>query len=501
MTKDRLYNILVANLLLLFTSCCCLSDPSYTGMVSKAPACEWVPKCYYQRKIAASSCSSMRPQEGETLSLFRMIDIALWNNPDTYHSWAEARAAAFNLEATESLLYPQVDLQQTLLSSQQLIGPAKSVTSAKSSAGTTVVGDSSRKCSDSFDLLVSDLRVKYLLFDFGGRCSEIESAKQALIAANWSHNREIQTVIFDLLDAFYNHIDAVASYKASLSDLADAWAILDSAKQMHKAGVKTIADVLQAQSNYSGIKLSVEKNYSDVKTSMGKIARLMGLPADTPLAVELLPEDFQLAELNASIEELMEAAKKWRPDLASLEAKVFEKRATLKVAESAGKPQLYAGVDIEDDYYLNNRDLNSYIYNGAFVLDVPIFTGFYYQNRIRQARADVETATAELMSREYDVLFEVLQAYYNYQTAVVNYGYSEDFLLSSEQNYDVAKGNYRQGTGTIIDLLTAQKNLAEARAKRIDSRTLWLTSLADIAYTTGTIDAETMNKNSKECRG
>jgi outer membrane protein len=488
MTKNTVVNTsILCGLLVLLTACCFDRDPSCTGAVSPAPACEWTPKTFVYKRLASRGPSCMYPSDSQLLSIGSMIDIALWNNPDTSQTWSDARAAAFNLEAQESTLYPQLDLDQTLVASQQRVGQNKSVSSVKSSAGGAVSGGDPRGCAQNFDFLVSDLTLKYLLFDFGGRCANIEAARQALYAANWSHNWEVQTVVFNVLYAYYSHLDAVASFAAIQSDLEDAWTTLDAAEKMMQAGVKTIADVLQAQSNYSGVKLTVEKDYSEVQITMGKLARELGLPANTQLNIEILPEDLKLSELNVGIEDLMDAAKQYRPDLSSLQAQLLENEAYLRLAQSEGKPSLLVGADIEDDYYLNNKNLNSYVYNGALRLKVPIFTGFYFQNRIKQARAQVQAACAQLLSKEYDILLEVLETYYGYQTAVSNFSFSEDFLSYSKQNYDVASANYTHGTGTIIDLLTAQKTLAEARAQKIDARTLWLTSLADIAYKTGTI--------------
>ncbi|MEM1282199.1 MAG: TolC family protein [Chlamydiota bacterium] len=491
MTRNEVLKFLLFNgIALLFTGCCVDCDPSYTGAVSPAPACEWKPKCLVYKKACARGPSCMQPSNSEPLNIGNMIDIALWNNPDTYQTWSDARAAAFNVGVSESILYPELVLNQTLVASQQKIGSATSISSAKSTAGGAVVGNNGESnCAQNFDFLISALTLEYLLFDFGGRCAVIEAARQALYAANWSHNWEVQTVVYNVLHAYYNHLDAVASYVASQSDLEDAYTTLDAAEKMHQAGVTTIADVLQAKANYSGLKLKVEKDYSDVQTTMGKLARELGLPANTELKIEILPEDLKLAELEVGVEELMDAAKEYRPDLSSLQALLLEKEAYLRLAKAEGKPNIIAGGDIEDDYYLNNNNLNSYVYNAALKLEVPIFSGFYHRNRIKQARAEVQAACAKLQSKEYDILLEVLEAYYDYQTAVSNYAFSEDFLDSSIQNYEVANANYKHGTGTILELLTAQKTLADARAQKIDARTLWLTSLANIAYQTGTIGA------------
>jgi outer membrane protein TolC len=53
----------------------------------------------------------------------------------------------------------------------------------------------------------------------------------------------------------------------------------------------------------------------------------------------------------------------------------------------------------------------------------------------------------------------------------------------------VAAGRYREGVGNIIDLLTAQTALANARAQQVQSRWQWYTSLAQLARDAGVLGA------------
>jgi outer membrane protein TolC len=62
---------------------------------------------------------------------------------------------------------------------------------------------------------------------------------------------------------------------------------------------------------------------------------------------------------------------------------------------------------------------------------------------------------------------------------------SRDLLASAEQSERVALGRYQEGVGTIIDLLTAQAALADARAEEILARSAWFFALAQLAHDTG----------------
>ncbi|MEC7838860.1 MAG: TolC family protein [Chlamydiota bacterium] len=480
----------------MLTGCC--RDPSFTGETSRSRCSEWEPKgkakCYFSSSLSSKApMPDDLPDLSEPLNVYQLIDIALRNNPSTKQSWADARAAAFNFRAQKSDLYPSFELDQSLSYTKQDSGLGSASTSSKSSIGGISFSGDGSGGSQYFNTLITDFIGSYLLIDFGERCANIDVARQALYASNWTHNRELQTVIFDVITAYYNQLNAVASYLASLRSLEDAETAFDSAEQMLEVGVKNVADMLQARSNYAGSKLEVSNAKGNLMVSRGKLARALGLPADVEVEVDLLPEDLNIESISEGVEDLIAAAKEHRPDLGAVHAQMMQKEAELRSAQSAGMPTITANVDLEDDHYINKNKLDGYIYNGAFALNVPIFTGFYYTNKIRQARSELRAACANLRIHEYDVLLQVLEAYYDNQTAVENYYYSKDFLESSTENYDVALENYKNGTGSILDVLNALKDLAQARSQFVQSRTKWLTSLANIAYSTGTIGATGAN--------
>lgn len=485
---------------ILLTSC--IPDPSRTGLAPRGRACQWEEKCpkrcYWSNSIRSKACNTCPlPDLAKPLSPIELIDFALWNNPDTKKSWAEAREAAFNLGIQKSALYPSVELQETLAFTKQKGGSGNlsnvdniindngdNETLGMDVQTPTVVTGSEEQY---FNTLITDLMVSYLIFDFGGRCASIEAARQALYASNWMHNRTLQTVINRVIAAYYNQINANAIYLESLRTLEDAKMTLESATAMQEVGVKTIADVLQAKSNYASAQLQVVENWGKLMTSKGKLSRELGLSADIQLELKVMPEKLQMHEINLNMEQLMEVAKRNRPDLAAAHALFLENIEEVKAAWSSGMPTLTANVDIQDQKILNKKHLDGYIYTGAFTLNVPIFNGFYYVNQVRAAKAQAMAACADLQNREQSILLEVLEAYYEYQTAKDNIVYSTEFLESSSLNYEVALANYRAGTGTILDVLNALKDLAQARSQFIQSKTDLLKSLANMAYATGTI--------------
>jgi outer membrane protein TolC len=49
------------------------------------------------------------------------------------------------------------------------------------------------------------------------------------------------------------------------------------------------------------------------------------------------------------------------------------------------------------------------------------------------------------------------------------------------------EGRYKEGVGNILDLLTAQAALSNARAQEVQARSLWFLAMAQLAHATGAL--------------
>jgi outer membrane protein TolC len=128
-------------------------------------------------------------------------------------------------------------------------------------------------------------------------------------------------------------------------------------------------------------------------------------------------------------------------------------------------------------------------YSVSLGLRIPLFAGFsrIYAQRQAVALADAAAARADALGQR--VVFEVFSSYHALQTAARLVRTSNDLIASAEQSSEVALGRYRAGVGSVLDLLSAQTALADARAQQVLARLDWNTSLAQLAHDTGVLDA------------
>jgi TolC family type I secretion outer membrane protein len=416
------------------------------------------------------------------MTLADLVDVALRINPSTQSSWEQARAAAADWAVSRGDYYPSI--------------------SGKAS-GMGLGGDSATSSSGYYGNV--GLGLSYLLLDFGGRAATAESARQALMAANWNHNQSIQDILRNVPQAYYTYLGNRAQVRASESDLEEALTSLKSTEQRKKAGVSTIADVLQARSKVDQVRLDLVSNRGAVKISRGNLATAVGWPANADFDVAEGPETLPLNAIAENTQTLISLALRDRPDLAAAQAAVQQNRAELKKAESDLWPKLVATGNVgwssisisnlfEDSGSVNDSGASYY---GGLSLQIPIFEGFSLRNKIRSAEARLKASRADLRKKEESVISDVWSAFYNMQTAAQQVDSSETLLISSKESFRVSLARYRAGVAEIVELLNAQSTLTSARTQRVQAKTDLFISYAELLHAIGAeLPAEGLNKMS-----
>ena len=402
-------------------------------------------------------------QVPDPLRLADAVDVALCNNPQTRQSWANAKVQAAQVGIARSDYLPSIDAAAVLQRAQ-----------------TWNVPDSGGETN-----LNGALTFNYLLFDFGGRDAAMEQARESLLAADWTHNSTLQSVLLGAVPAYYQlyatqeAVDAVlAAEKARLNSL-------DATRARQRAGTATRADVLQAQTAYSQSVLNRRR-----RTVMPHRARRARQHARAicRAAVAIAPppdlEARQVAERAVSRADRSGAPR--RPDLAAAQAAVRAAQSNVKVQESAGKPTLSLFAGLGATALAPGLDPNT----GSIGLQlrIPLFTGYQSTYQILQARDQLEFQQATRDRLATDVSLDVWRAYQDLQTQGQSLTTTEELVASAQESYNAALARYKAGVGTIIDLLNAQSALASAQLQRIEAHYRWNLAKVTLARAIGVLD-------------
>ena len=398
------------------------------------------------------------------LQLTDVLDIALRNNTSTAAAWADARSAAATYGAARGLYYPNlsVDVNATTLKTAATAG----------------------RVSVQQQLYGPTLNVSWLLFDFGGRSGSVTGAREALLAADWTHNAVIQSVVLNVEAAYFAYLATKALLAAQQTSLKEAQTNLAAAEQRHRVGLATIADVLQAKTALSQVQLALETIEGTLQTTRGALALSMGLPANVPYDLEPPPDTMPPLGITDSLETLIERAVGQRPDLMAARAAARAAQARVAVARGAALPSLVVGGSTAETYFFNKPPSGN-SYSATIGLQIPLFSGWSQIYDVRAASSAARAAEERRKGIEQQVIFQVFDSYYALRTASQRVRTSGDLLASATQSEQVSLGRYKAGAGSLLDLLTAQTALAGARAQVIQARFTWYTTLAQLAHDAG----------------
>jgi outer membrane protein len=455
----------------------CVGTPRVSGMpgASPAPQVPWTPPASPVREVTPADTSAAAAVPADLadrirrLTLGEIVDIGLRNNAATRLAWANAQtaAAAYGSQRGERLPTIDGDVTATRL---------KTV----ASQGRTAVQQS---------VLSPSVTLSYLVFDFGGRGGRIEGARQQLLASGFTHNAAIQDVVLQIQVAYFQYLANRSLLGAQRTTLAEAQANLEAAEERRRVGLATIADVLQARTAASQAQLDLQTTEGSVQTARGALALALGLPANLPYDVDSAAAARPVGQLSDSVDALIASALRGRPDLAAARSEAEAARAGIGEARSSLLPSINLTATGARTYATQiPNGANSY--NLSLGLTIPLFNGFSRQYDLRAAEYQAEAASARTETVRQQVVYQVFSAYYALQTSTRRVRTAEDLIASAQQSSEVARARYKEGVGTVLDLLAAQSALASARAQQVDARLAWSVSLAQLAHDAGVLDPQ-----------
>lgn len=114
-----------------------------------------------------------------------------------------------------------------------------------------------------------------------------------------------------------------------------------------------------------------------------------------------------------------------------------------------------------------------------------MFDGFERSSAVREAEAKQQASQAEVESLRLAIMRDIWQAYADTKTALEKREFALALLRAAEESFAATQESYNHGFSTVIELLSAQKDLARARYTEIDSRAGLLKSAAALVYAAG----------------
>lgn len=424
------------------------------------------------RTLVADRQPTYSIDPGKVFTLPELIDLAEMHNPDTRVTWEAARERAAEVGIARSAYYPTLT----------------AVALAATIRDAALIGPSFHR--QTLGIFEPTLHVEYLVFDFGARAGAVDVAKANLIAANLRFNDTHRRLIFEVSAAYFRLINAKGQYDAAEISLKNAQAVEDDAQSRLNNGLGTLPDLLEATAAREQADYDLQAALGAEQIAQGQLATSMGLPAETAIHIQDVHELAIPSGVPDSLNREIDRAFGQRPELLEQIERIRAAEGSLQEARSAYVPSIsftgdgglaraYGQQDLDPGQYAEGE-----VWSVGLQVKWTLFDGARREKVVANAEADKREAEAELHALRDQIDQEVFTSYTNLQTALRQQKSAAALLSASEQSYQAALQSYNLGVRNQLDVISAQKTLAQASSEDVAARAQLLLQVADLAFRT-----------------
>ena len=332
----------------------------------------------------------------------------------------------------------------------------------------------------------SGLMLSQLLTDFGRTNNLVNSAKLHAQAQNQVTQTTRAQILLAVNQTYFGALRAEAVLKVAQQTVEARQLVADQVSALARSNLKSTLDLSFANVNLAEARLLLTNAQSEVKTAYAELATAMGLPRQYEQGgFSLAPEPMPDA-LPATVDPLLNAALRDRPELASLRLEQNSAQRFAQAEKDLVLPTIgaaaAAGFVATGDIQVPRR------YGAAGVnVNIPILNGHLFRARRTEAELRVKAAEQNVNDLANRVSRDVRVAYLNASTAFERLALTAQLLDQARLALDLAQRRYDIGLGSIVELSQAQLNVTAAEIADSSARFDYQIQRANVAYQIGAL--------------
>lgn len=426
-------------------------------------------------RVASSPMSTEQP-----LRVADAVRIGLASQPDIASAQASLQGARGALRAERSARRPQVtaSLSQQASNSFNIIAAPSANLGGGVGGGTGNIG-----LGGSTGVGVtgsSSIQGSQLLYDFGRTSANIAASRQEVTAAERTVDQARAQVVLNVKNAFYTALQRRRLRVVAERELSDQKAHLEEAQARYKAGLVASGDVARALAAAAAAQSSLaqaQRNEEDARLALNA-----AMGRDAAVEVTLAEEEENVPEVDANALTLQALAQ--RPEIKRSRASITAAEERVRAQKKGNLPTIngVAGLSTTNSSYTKNAQGQPFV---GFTLNATPFDSGLTRGRVEQAKADVESAKANLRSVELEISRQVLGAYLDVRSAQEQNRATAVEVSSADESLRVAEGRYRAGIATFIEVTDAQATLTDARVRQVNAQAQVSAAVANLLYQLG----------------
>jgi outer membrane protein len=308
------------------------------------------------------------------------------------------------------------------------------------------------------------------VFDGGRRLGEIRRTRYAVGAAEANEVNQRFNVALQVKTQYYSILAARESEAAARAQLEQAEEQLKASIARTRAGVATLSDSLRSVVAVGNGQLALITARNNLRVASAALTRLVG--AQT--AVTALPSDTSDLALAPVDSVALAGMLDEGPAVRQTEAELAAARAAVRTARTPYLPTIdltynRSGNGFDKFYGIGNKSL-AYTNNVAVRLAYPLWNNYQREDALNRARVQEELAEATVRDARLGAEQNFVQQIAALRTAQQRIALQQVSVAAATEDLRVQRQRYTLGASTLLDVLTSQSTLDNARLALIQAR-------------------------------
>lgn len=391
------------------------------------------------------------------LNLPKTVQMALDYNRDIKNSQYALKKAEYAINQAEAGKKPTVDYN---FGAQR----SRATDAATYSRAASLMG-SANSISNAFS---NGISVNIPLYTGGLVEGKIDVAKLGKTNAQEEILRVEQATKYSAIEGYYGLLayqELQGVYHEAVDNLQGH---LDNVQAQYNVGTKAKVDVLSSDVSLANAKTTAITADNNVAIAESNLNNILGLPLETKL--NLADHQLPFDTYNISLQEAMDYAMKYRPEVLQAAIAVQEAERSIDIADAGNKPTvaITGGNDWADNTF-PGIDANKRSWKVAAGVTYNFYDGGATKAKVNQAKQDLLVARETEQKTRESVQLQVKQAYLNIRSAAQKVEETQTVVDQARENYRIQNIRYQAGVGINLDVLDAQLSLNQAQVNHIQA--------------------------------
>ena len=340
----------------------------------------------------------------------------------------------------------------------------------------------------------SRINIRQSVFDLSNY-SRLGASRRRAEAADADFASGEDTLIVRVADAYFNVLTRIETLVASRSEVAAVKRQLDQAEKRLEVGLAPITDVHEARARYDSARANAILAANALDDAYEALAEITGTRVDNlkGLAKNFTPKATDLRTSADWVTMALDSS----PALRSRELALAAAEKDVTTARAGHLPTITATAGYQDSETWGTRtsDTSSRpatsMQGGTglgLTLEVPLFSGFATQSRVREALHRRDIAADQLEAQKRTVTRTTRQLHNALAAGAAEVEARRLAVVSAQAAYEAGEAGLEVGTRTIVDVLIAQQQLFQAQRDYATARHAFLVNELKLKQAAGTLD-------------